>query len=203
MPSFFASSKSGCVSAEGIVDSKNLRSTSLRSSYQWRGKNVVNASSGNTTNFAPMPWASRSSYTSRVVAAVRVSDRCSGPNCAAAIRKCRDIPALELSFRRPLKSRQFTQKYAAAALEAGERQRTFCNHVGRQFLVPHHQVRCFTRFDTVIGEPHHLRRPIRDHLETNAQVLRPIPLNDIGIKIGDPRQRTIPVGRKRVQHVVG
>jgi hypothetical protein len=39
-PSFFASSNNGCVSGEGIADSKYRRSTSAWSSIHQRGKNV-------------------------------------------------------------------------------------------------------------------------------------------------------------------
>ena len=45
----------------------------------------VIASSGNTTNFAPMPWAWRRSSTIRRVATARESDRFNGPSCAEAI----------------------------------------------------------------------------------------------------------------------
>src|SRR5881396_1767808 len=84
MPSFFASSNSGCVSFDGMLFSKNFASTSAWSSIHQRGKNVVKASSGKTTNFAPIACASRRRLTSRLVAAARVSARLSGPSCAAA-----------------------------------------------------------------------------------------------------------------------
>jgi len=61
----------------------------------------------------------------------------------------------------------------------------------------------FPHGDPIRAQPHYLRRPLCDHLETHAQILWPIPLHDIGIQIGDPGQRIIPVGRKGIQHVVG
>jgi hypothetical protein len=73
MPSFFASSKSGCVSFDGMVFSKYLASTSAWSSIHQRGKKVVKASSGKTTNFAPIACASRSRFVSRLTAAARES----------------------------------------------------------------------------------------------------------------------------------
>src|SRR5262245_26970141 len=94
MPSFFASSNSGCVSLEGICFSKNLSSTSRWSSIHQRGKKVVNASSGNTTNFAPMACASRSSLVNLDTATLRESALCSGPSWAAAILRCLAIDEL-------------------------------------------------------------------------------------------------------------
>src|SRR6185436_2040101 len=53
-----------------------------------RGKKVVKASSGKTTNFAPMPWASLSRFVNRPTATARESSRFSGPSWAAAILRC-------------------------------------------------------------------------------------------------------------------
>src|SRR2546423_2156908 len=88
MPSFFASSKSGCVSFEGMLFSKYLASTSCCSSIHQRGKNVVKASSGNTTNFAPMPRASFNKFLNLETAVARESALLSGPSWAAAILRC-------------------------------------------------------------------------------------------------------------------
>src|SRR3990170_452427 len=85
MPSFFASSNSGWVSFEGMLRSKNFASTSRWSSIHQRGKKVVSASSGNTTNFAPMACASRSSVVILATATLRESALWSGPSWAAAI----------------------------------------------------------------------------------------------------------------------
>jgi len=85
MPSFFASSNSGWVSFDGMLFSKYRASTSAWSSIHQRGKKVLSASSGNTTNFAPMACASCSSFFSLETAAARESALWSGPSWAAAI----------------------------------------------------------------------------------------------------------------------
>ena len=74
IPSRFASSKSGRVASPGISRSKK-RSASARSSYQYRGKKVVRASSGYTTSRHPAAAASRMSATSRATTCSRVSAR--------------------------------------------------------------------------------------------------------------------------------
>src|SRR6185295_13990128 len=42
----------------------------------------------NTTNFAPMPWASFKRFFSLETALDRLSERCKGPSCAAAVLRC-------------------------------------------------------------------------------------------------------------------
>src|SRR5262249_51626151 len=57
-------------------------------------KKVVSASSGNTTNLAPAPCASRSRAQSRWTTASRLSARWIGPNWATAARSLRDTGLL-------------------------------------------------------------------------------------------------------------
>ena len=90
MPSFFASSNSGCVSGPGISRSKKL-SSSASSSISQRGKKVVSASSVKTTSSAPLPFASRISSISRPTASLRVSDLAIGPIWADAAWTMRAI----------------------------------------------------------------------------------------------------------------
>ena len=92
MPLERASSNSGSVSGLGICASKYL-STSSWSSIHQRGKKVVSASSGNTTNFEPRESASFSISTSRLTTLWRLSARLMGPSWAAATFRRRDIPS--------------------------------------------------------------------------------------------------------------
>src|SRR5687768_1990034 len=82
-----------------MLFSKYLVSTSAWSIHQ-RGKNVVSASSGNTTNFAPMACASRSSVVILATATVRESALWSGPSWAAAIFRCLAMNELSQFSRR-------------------------------------------------------------------------------------------------------
>src|SRR5437867_3185908 len=59
-------------------------SISAWSSIHQRGKNVVSASSGNTTSSAPRAFASCSSASRRLTTSARRSARWIGPSCAAA-----------------------------------------------------------------------------------------------------------------------
>src|SRR5947208_16432349 len=93
MPFCRASSNSGIVSGLGICDSKYL-STSSCFSIQYRGKNVVSASSGNTTNFEPRESASFSISTMRFTTLARLSARLMGPSWAADTFRRRDTDHL-------------------------------------------------------------------------------------------------------------
>src|ERR1043165_6965651 len=106
MPGFFAPPKSGCVSLEGICFSKNLSSTSAWFSIHQRGKNVVKASSGNTTNLAPIAWASLKSSLNLETAEARESALWSGPCWAAAIFRCLAIDELFQFARGPVDHRR-------------------------------------------------------------------------------------------------
>src|SRR3979490_1097993 len=90
MPLERASSNSGKVSGLGIGASKYL-STSAWSSIHQRGKKVVSASSGNTTNFEPRESASFSISTRRATTLLRLSARWMGPSWAAETFRRRDI----------------------------------------------------------------------------------------------------------------
>ena len=90
MPLERASSNSGRVSGLGICASKYL-STSAWSSIHQRGKKVVSASSGKTTNLEPRESASFSISTSRLTTLLRLSARWMGPSWAAATFRRRDI----------------------------------------------------------------------------------------------------------------
>src|SRR5262249_17646547 len=82
MPSALASSKSGLVAGDGISVS-NQASISAWSVRWYRGKNVVRASSGNTTGAPPAPWPWCRSARGRSTTASLVSVRCTGPIWAA------------------------------------------------------------------------------------------------------------------------
>src|SRR5690349_2379744 len=92
MPLERASSKSGSVSGLGIWASKYL-STSAWSSIHHRGKKVVSASSGNSTNFEPRESGSFSISTSRLTTPWRLSARWIGPSWEADTFKRRDTAA--------------------------------------------------------------------------------------------------------------
>src|SRR6185312_2505401 len=97
MPLERASSNSGNVSGLGIWASKYL-STSAWSSIHQRGKKVVSASSGNTTNFEPRESASFSISTMRFTTLARLSARWMGPSWADETFRRRDMRSL-LSLR--------------------------------------------------------------------------------------------------------
>ena len=97
MPLERASSNSGSVSGLGICASKYL-STSSWSSIHQRGKKVVSASSGNTTNFEPRESASFSISTSRLTTLLRLSARWMGPSWAAETFRRRDTATDSLRF---------------------------------------------------------------------------------------------------------
>src|SRR6266567_606947 len=66
-----------------------------------RGKNVVSASSGKTTNRAPLPCASRNSAVSRLTTIARLSARWIGPSWATAARSLRDTEILLIECAMP------------------------------------------------------------------------------------------------------
>src|SRR3977135_4128562 len=90
MPLERASSNSGRVSGLGICASKYLSISSWLSIHQ-RGKKVVSASSGKTTNLEPRESASFSISTSRLTTLLRLAARWMGPSGAAETFRRRDI----------------------------------------------------------------------------------------------------------------
>lgn len=89
-----------------------------------------------------------------------------------------------------------------SAFEATQRQGDLCDDVCAGGRVPDHQISGFADFEAVIVEAQRAGRPLGDHIETNAQILRPVTLDDVGVEIDDPNQRAIAIGRERVQHIV-
>src|SRR6185369_12501979 len=86
--------------------------------YQ-RGKNVVSASSGNTTTSQAMPWASRSSSNRRCTTLSRESLRWIGPSCAAPTLT---ILVMSYSFTSSICEReQRVQQHVGAGLEIRQR----------------------------------------------------------------------------------
>src|SRR6185312_5835658 len=195
MPLERASSNSGNVSGLGIWASKYL-STSAWSSIHQRGKKVVSASSGNTTNFEPRESASFSISIMRFTTLARLSARWMGPSWADETFRRRDTSRSPLEQRLEAKARHRLQLGRGDALGLGRIGRI----AGQELAGAAHGVELAVLDDDATAA-HHDDRPAGDLaafvgrvadivvqvLPTDGDVLVGIPDREVGVRADGDR----------------